>query len=122
MRQLLFTKAEPERTHLTFGGNLVNYPGDVSTPTSGTPTAKLVINSTISTKGARYMCPGIHNFFLGTPMDRYEYMPITLIPQDIIDEYDLNKLVHNGHVYIKDRGGMYGLPQASILANHLLTK
>ena len=117
-------KAEPERTRLTVGGNLINYPGDVSTPTSDTTTAKLVINSTISTKGAKYMCLDIHNFYLGTPMERYEYMkmPLALIPQEIIDEYDLNKLVHNGHIYIEIRRGMYGLPQAGILANQLLTK
>ena len=61
-------KKEPERTRLTVGGNLIDFPGDVSTPTADTTTAKLVINSTISTKGAKYMCGDIKNFYLGTPM------------------------------------------------------
>jgi hypothetical protein len=117
-------KEEPNRTRLTVGGNLIDFPGDVSTPTADTTTAKMVINSTISTTGARYMCGDIKDFYLGTPMARYEYMrmPITLIPQEIIDEYNLHPLVHNGHVYMEIRRGMYGLPQAGIIANQLLTE
>jgi hypothetical protein len=63
-------KKEPERTRLTVGGNLIDFPGDVSTPTADTTTTKLVINSTISTTGAKYMCGDIKNFYLGTPMER----------------------------------------------------
>ena len=116
-------KKEPERTRLTVGGNLIDFPGDVSTPTADTTTAKLIINSTISTPGAKYMCGDIKNFYLGTPMARYEYMrlPIKIIPQEIIDEYSLIPLIHNGYVYLEIRRGMYGLPQAGIIANQLLT-
>jgi hypothetical protein len=116
-------KKEPERTRLTVGGNLIDYPGDVSTPTADTTTAKLVINSVLSTAGARYMCGDIKNFYLGTPMKRPEYMrlPIGIIPQEIIDQYNLLPLVHNGYVYIRITRGMYGLPQAGIIANDLLT-
>eukprot|EP00957_Ditylum_brightwellii_P066140 5018793-Ditylum_brightwellii.AAC.1 len=45
-------KKEKVRTRLTVGGNLINYPDDVSTSTTDTTTAKLHINSTISTIGA----------------------------------------------------------------------
>jgi hypothetical protein len=57
-------------------------------------------------------------------MERYEYMqlPIALIPQEIIDKLNLTPLIHKGHVYLKRRRGMYGLPQAGILANQLLNK
>lgn len=106
------------------GGNLIDHPGEVSTPTADTTTAKMVINSTISTPDARYMCGDIKNFYLGTPMERYEYMkiPIALIPTEIIKEYTLTPLVHKGHVYMEIRRGMYGLPQAGLLANELLTQ
>ena len=116
-------KKEPERTRLTVGGNLIDFPGDVSTPTADTTTAKLIINSTISTPGAKYMYGDIKNFYLGTPMARYEYMrlPIQIIPQEIIDEYSLMPIVHNGYVYLEIRRGMYGLPQVGIIANQLLT-
>ena len=46
---------EPNRTRLTVGGNLINYPGDVSTPNADTTNSKIVINSTISTPKAKYL-------------------------------------------------------------------
>ena len=49
-------------------------------------------------------------------------MPIKLIPQAIIDQYDLTPKVYNGYVYMEIMRGMYGLPQAGILANKLLKK
>jgi hypothetical protein len=84
----------------------------------------MVINSTILTPNAKFMCADIKDFYLGTPMERYEYMqlPIALIPQEIVDKYNLTPLIHKGHVYLEIRRGMYGLPQAGILANQLLTK
>ena len=43
------------------------------------------------------------------------------IPDEIIIEYNLKNKAHsNGAVYIEIRKGMYGLPQASMLANKLL--
>jgi hypothetical protein len=117
-------KDEPLRTRLTVGGNLIDYPGDVSTPTADLVTAKILFNSVVSTPDAKLMCCDVKNFYLCTPMERYEYMrlPIALIPPEIIDAYNLRDLVHNGYVYIEIRKGMYGLPQAGILANQLLTK
>ena len=61
-------KTEPNSTRLTVGSNLIDFPGDVSTPMLDLTTAKLDINSTISTPGARYMCVDVKNFYLGTPM------------------------------------------------------
>jgi hypothetical protein len=62
-------KEEPNRTQLPVGGNLIDYPGDMSTPTADTTATTMVINSTISTPGARYMCGDIKDFYLGTPME-----------------------------------------------------
>ena len=61
-------KEEPHRTILNVGSNLIDYVVDVSTPTADINTANLVINGTISTPGARYMCCDIKNFYLGTPL------------------------------------------------------
>jgi hypothetical protein len=117
-------KAEVERTRLTVGGNLIDYPGDVSTKTANLTTAKILFNSVPSTPKANFMGINLKNFYLNTPLDRYEYMrlSIDIIPDKIIDEYNLRPLVSNGYVYIEIRKGMYGLPQAGILANKLLTK
>ena len=70
------------------------------------------------------MTMDISNFYLGTPMDRPEYMrmPIKIIPPEIIEKYDLTKIESDGWVYIKIVKGMYGLPQAGKIANDLLQK
>jgi hypothetical protein len=35
-------------------------------------------NSVLSTKGAKYMCLNIKNFYLTAPLDQYEYMKMPL--------------------------------------------
>ena len=117
-------KQEKERTRITVGGNLINYPDNVSTKTAEVTTAKILINSTISTPNAQFCVFDIGNFYLGTPMQRYEYMFIYIkdIPPDIVNQYNLNELAIDGKVYVEIRKGMYGLPQAGILANELLQK
>jgi hypothetical protein len=48
-------------------------------------------------------------------------IPIKLIPQEIMVQYNLLPLVSYGNVYIEVQKGMYGLPQAVILTNQLLS-
>ena len=116
-------KKEVHRTRLTVGGDKVHYPGDVGTPTADLTLVKMHINSIISTRGARYMTLDVKNFYLNTPMVRYEYVRIKIddIPEEIIVEYNLrDKVSADGHVYVEIRKGMYGLPQAGTLAQQLL--
>ena len=117
-------KAEPHRTRITVGGDRINYPYKVTTETAEITTHKLLLNSVVSTPNARYMTADIGNFYLGTPMDRAEYMflPLSYIPKEIIDEYELTKIAKDGKVYTEVNKGMYGLPQAGILANHKLKR
>jgi hypothetical protein len=79
-------KSETHRVRLTVGGNLIQYPGDVSTLSADITTSTYLWNSTISTEGAKYTCLDVTNVYLGTPMESFEYMriPIKLIPQEII--------------------------------------
>jgi hypothetical protein len=81
-------KTETLQVHLTVGGNLIQYPGDLSTRSADLTTSKCLWNSTISTEGDKYMCLDVKNFYLGTPMDSFEYIriPIKFISQEIIDE------------------------------------
>jgi hypothetical protein len=44
------------------------------------------------------------------------------IPPTIIAQYNLLPLVYNGHVWVEIRKGMYGLPQAGIIANTRLVQ
>ena len=115
-------KANPVRVRITVGGDQIHYPDAVSTQPADMAAVKIVINSTVSTENAMYMGIDITDFYLNTPMERKEYMrvPITIIPQAIIDYYNLTKLVNNGFVYIEIMKGMYGLPQAGILAKNEL--
>ena len=85
-------------------------------------TSKVVWNSTISTRGAKYACVAIKSFYLNTPIDRYEYMkmPIKLFPQYIIDKYNLMEHVQNRFVYLEIRMAIYRLVHVWILTNKLL--
>ena len=57
-------------------------------------------------------------------MDQPEYMRLkfNLILTEIVQKYNLHKLEENRWVYVCINLGMYGLPQAGILANKLLAK
>lgn len=57
-------------------------------------------------------------------MEHYEYMriPIQHIPANIMQQYNLQDLGHNGFVLPEIRKGMYGLPQAGLIANTRLVK
>jgi hypothetical protein len=118
-------KTETHPTRLTVGGDRLEYPGNVSTPTAKLTTAKCILNSTISTPNARFAVFDISNFYLGTPMARYEYMrlPLNIIPDEIIVQYKLRGVATaDGWVYMEIRQGMYGLKQAGLIANQQLRK
>ena len=62
-------------------------------------------------------------FYLNTLMKRFEYVRLKSedIPDQVIEEYKLNnKVTADGYVYVEVRKGMYGLPQAGLLAQELL--
>ena len=115
-------KTEQDRTRITVGGNLINYPGDVSTRTADLTTTKILLNAVVSDDNSEFMTMDIRNYYLGTPLPRYEYMRFRLemIPMEIRIQYNLDAIAVNGWVYVEIRKGMYGLPQAGILANQLL--
>jgi hypothetical protein len=47
-------------------------------------------------------------------------IPIALLPDNIIEHYQLREKVLYAYIYMEICKGMYGLPQAGILANKLL--
>ena len=73
-------------------------------------------------KNAQFMTIDIKDFYLNTLMEQYKYMriPVKHIPEVIMSQYKLAPLVTNGHVMVEIHKGMYGLPQAGILANKCL--
>ena len=56
-------------------------------------------------------------------MERKEYFRIKmdLFPEDVIDEYNLRSQVDDkGYIFCEVHRGMYGLPQAGLLAQEQL--
>jgi hypothetical protein len=131
-KQIIYTKVvcevregkdDENRTRITVEGNLICYPGNAGTNTASLELIKLMLNSVISRKGARFACIDIKKFYLDTPMEDPEYVriKITDIPEEFILEYGLaGKDDINGWIYFEICRGCYGLPQAGILANNLL--
>jgi hypothetical protein len=112
---------------MTAGGDKLDYPGDASSPTVSMLAAKIHINSTISDAkdGARHMGLDIKNYYLGTPMEYYQYMrvPTWCIPPEVWDDPSYNiHVADDGYVYLEIRRGLYGLKEAGILAFNQLVK
>jgi hypothetical protein len=117
-------KKEKERVRLTVGSDRLYYFGDVATSTADITTFKILINSTLSTKSSAMMMMDNKNYYLGTPLPRYEYMRmlLSIFPEEIVDKYNLKAFTVDGWIYIEIRKGIYGLKQAGLLANQLLQK
>ena len=109
------------RTRGTLGGDIIHYPGDVSAHTAGMSDIKILLNSVVS-DGAQWMTIDIKDFYLNTPLDRPEFVriPVRMIPAKIMAKYDLHKFVHSGSILFQVDKGMYGLPQAGLLAQNRL--
>ena len=109
-------KNDPNRIRITVGGNLINYPGELTTRTADLTTAKILWNSTISTPGARLACADIENMYLQTPMSRYKYMRIKadLVPTDFKNAYNLwDKYTTGKSTWKSDKDVMASHKQAS---------
>ena len=103
---------EPNRTRLVAGGDRVHYPGNAGTPTANLLTIKILINSIISTAGAKFMTMDIKDFYLNTPMARYEYMQLRIADMlgNVIKHYNLrDKATPNGYIYCEIQKEMYCL-------------
>ena len=118
-------KSDPNRTRITIAGQNITVAMDVGTKTASLDLVKLLLNSVLSRKGAKFVTFDIKNFYLQTPLDRPEYVRIKLsdIPLEFAEEYNLKDFVDaNGWVYFEIRNGVYGLPQSGALAQTLLEK
>jgi hypothetical protein len=93
-------KKEKECVRLTVGGNILNYSGDVATSTADITTLKIIINSTLSAEESAMMMMDIKNYYLCTPLPRFEYMKMFLsrFPEEIFQKENLNALAIDGWV------------------------
>jgi hypothetical protein len=102
-------KKENERVRLAVGGDRLDCSGDDATSTADITTFKILINSTLSTEYAAMMMMDIKNYYLSTPLPRFEYMKMLLFsrfPEEIIQKCNLDALAVDGWVYIEIRKGM----------------
>ena len=102
-------KADQNRVRITAGGNLIDYPHELTTRTSDLITTKLLWESVISTPGARYVCIDIKNMYLMTRMERRKYVKISadIIPEKFIQMHNLQNKIYRGHLYMEIQRGMY---------------
>ena len=102
-------KEEKRRVRLTAGGDKLDYPGNLGSPTVSMIDVNLHLNSVISDAkdDTRCMCMDIKDFYLGTPMDYYQYMRIRKqhIPEEVIQEYNI-VFDETGRTYCEVRRGV----------------
>ena len=82
-------------------------------PTANLLTVKLLIDSVVYTPVTSFMTMDIKDFYLNTPMSRYEYMRLKLshLPGDFFNQYNLiSKVTKDRYVYVKIKQVMCGLP------------
>jgi hypothetical protein len=114
------------RVRGTAGGDRINYPGDVSAYTAEMEVVKIhwhsVVSDNIHTHCTRYMTADIHDFYLGAPLERPEYVriPCKQISHKNIEKYNLTPYIQNESVLFEINKCLWGLPQAGILSQKRL--
>jgi hypothetical protein len=96
-------KDNPECTCITIKGNCICFPGDVGTNTASLELFKLMLNSVLSRKGARFSTIDLKNFYLDMPMPDPEYVRIKIsnIATKFIEEYKLASTDRNSESTLK---------------------
>jgi len=109
------------RVRGTAGGDRINYPGAVSSSCADMPVVKTLLQSVVS-DDAHWITADIKDYYLMTPLTRSEYLriPVKMIPLEIIEKYGLHPYIHHDKVLFEVTQGMYGLPQAGLLAQQRL--
>ena len=95
----------------------------MGTPAADMLSVKLLLNSIVSTLGAKFFTTDISNFYLTKPINSKEYFRLKLsdMPEDVVKYYNLKtKSTKDGCIFITIKQRVYGLPQAGILTQELL--
>ena len=111
----------------TAGGDRIHYPDEVSARTADMEVVKLFIHSVCSDKvhsgqSCHWMTIDVKDFYLGSPLERPEYVriPVKFIPLTVIKTHNLSQLIHNDAILFEIKKCMYGLPQAGLLSQRRL--
>ena len=71
-------KKEVNRVRVTVGGDRLEFVGNTSTQTASINTTKCLVNSTLSTRGAKFMSADIGRYYYGTTLEIFKYMRMAL--------------------------------------------
>ena len=116
-------KDEKYRVCLTVGGDKLEFLGNTSSVAAFLATSvKVLLNNVVSTDGAIFTTADIEYFFYGSHLPDPEYMkiPLKLIPEEIVQQCNLNNLQVDVWVYVNIVKDIPGLKQAAKLANDRL--
>ena len=96
------TEERNHRVRLSVGGDKLTYDVPVSTPTADLIVAKIYWNSILSTPYGKYLIMDFKTFYLKNLMKKSKYYKISikLVPQDIIETYDLNNKQNDRCIYV----------------------
>jgi len=128
----LITVISPRANHFLYANVLrkricYNVAGDaateVSARTADMEVVKILLNSVVSTD-SHWMSIDIVDYYLNTPLPRPKYLRVQrrFLPLDIVRRYNLQQYFVDDHVLMAVHKGMYGLPQAGLLAQERLIK
>lgn len=110
----------------TYGGNRSDYEGDKSAYTADMPTVKILLNRTVSDPDRKWMTADIVDMYLHTRLQRKEYMAIDIkyMSEATRLRFKIYDFLSPGDtkIYVEILGGIYGLPQAGLLAQEKLFK
>ena len=92
---------------------MIDYPRDCRTPTADILTVKSLLNSVVSTPGAKFFTIDISNVYLNTPLRRKEYVRMKLsdFHESVVEHYKLKDIAKDGWVYVSD--GIRSVPRGS---------
>jgi hypothetical protein len=109
------------RVRGTYGGNRTDYVGDTAAWTADLETVKVLLNAVVS-ENSNWMTIDIKDFYLGTPMEREEYMWIdrAQLTDTILTQYADSIHFANNRAMVKIVKGIYGLPHAGKIAQERL--
>jgi len=112
------------RVRGTFGGNNINYPYPTMSPTADKVLVKIHQNSVLSDRrnkklDYRHMCVDLKSFYLGSKLDRSEWMlvPTKYMSPELISDLKLEKYIHKNHILFEVNGSLYGHPAAGRFSN-----
>ena len=90
-------EAEKNRVIVIIGRDRLEHEGKMSTTPETLTTVKMQLNSTISTKEARHIIEDIKDFIMVHQCKNL----IKLVPQEIVEQHNLNKLASKEKVHFE---------------------